>query len=436
MENERVEIGSYTHWGDRTLTLSDADRAYHVHIIGRSGMGKTTLLKEMLRQDIEQGKGCALIDPHGDIADELLDLIPSHRIDDVVYIDPSLKKFRTIINPFYKPPADPNAKALIGYNVVSTFKHLWHDAWSDTRLQYILTNITLALLDADDRLRPTLASIPLVLVDEQYRSKVVACIENDAVRRFFTDEMGEWDSRYLTEAIGPVQNRIGQFLTHPALRQTFGIWQPTIDFRSILDGGKILIVRIPKGTLGEEPTNYFGSFTMSGIQVAAMGRAEQKESERRPFYLYVDEFQNVGTDATAQMFSEARKFGLSLTVCHQYINQLEDTVRDAVFGNVGSYISFRVREKDAEILANEIDGFSANIITGLGRGEVVAQVLEGSAPSEPRLAKTNAPGAHAHGHAAKIKQQSRKRYCVRADAVEQTVTAWLSQFGQEESPAG
>lgn len=434
MEVRHIEIGTYHYYGERTLALSDIDRAYHLYIIGRSGMGKTTLLKEILRQDIDAGCGCALIDPHGDIADELLDLIPSRRIDDVVFVDPSLKKYRTVINPFYRPPDDPNAKALIGYNIVSTFKHLWYDSWSDTRLQYILTNIVLALLDADDDLRPTLASIPLMLVNEAYRSKVLACIKNDAVKRFFTEEMGEWDSRYLTEAVGPVQNRIGQFLTHPTLRETFGIWKPTVDFKSMMDSGKIFIARIPKGTLGEEPTNYFGSFTMTGLQVAAMGRAEEKEDERKPFYLFVDEFQNFGTDATAQMFSESRKFGLHLTVAHQYIDQLSDEVRNAVFGNVGSYISFRVRDKDAEILAREIDGFSAEQITGLGRGEVVTQLLVDSTPSNPRLGKTSPPNPHVHGHKAKIKQQSRKRFCVRSDTANRVSLGWLSRF-TEENPA-
>jgi len=428
MEHHRVEIGTYDHWGERSIGLDAVDRAYHLYLIGRSGMGKTTLLKEMLRQDIEAGAGCGIIDPHGDIAEELLELIPPHRVRDVVYLDPTLKNYRTVINPFYRPPDDANAKALIGYNIISTFKHLWHGAWGETRLQYILTNIVLALLDASDELRPTLASISLVLVNEAYRTRVIRCIKNDAVLRFFTEELADWDSRYLTEAIGPVQNRIGQFLTHPSLRQTFGTWKPTIDFGDIINTGKILIARIPKGTFGEEPTNYFGSFTMSGLQVAAMGRAEKKRDERKPFYLYVDEFQSVGSDATTQIFSESRKFALFLTVGHQYLDQLDDQVREAIFGNVGNYISFRVGERDAEILANEIDGFSATTITGLGRGQVVAQLLRDSTPSNAILGRTNAPSSHSYGQARKIKQQCRKRYCVRTVAVEQTVTQWLGKF--------
>ena len=392
-------------------------------------MGKTTLLREMLRQDIEAGKGCGLIDPHGDISGELLHFIPRSRIDDVVYIDPSLSKYQVVINPFYRPPADPNARALIGYNVVSTFKHLWHDAWGDTRLQYILTNIVLALLDAPDDLRPTLASIPLMLVNDDYRARVARAVQNDSVKRYFEGELALWNKRYLDEALGPVQNRIGQFLMHPAHRHIFGSWQPTIDFREAIDEGKILIVRVPKGTFGEEPTNYFGSFAMSGLQTAAMARAElPPEEERRPFYLYVDEFQNVGTDATMQIFSEARKFGLYLTVAHQYLDQLDDPVRSAVFGNVGSYVSFRVSQRDAEILAREIDGFNAQIISELGQGEVVAQLLQEQTPSTAIKGRTFPPSHPTDSHAREIKRQCRKRYCVRTEKVEDAVVNWLRQF--------
>ena len=392
-------------------------------------MGKTTLLREMLRQDIKTGKGCGLIDPHGDISDELLHLIPRSRIDDVVYIDPSLSKYRVVINPFYHPPVDPSARALIGYNVVSTFKHLWHDAWGDTRLQYILTNLVLALLDAPDDLRPTLASIPVMLVNDDYRARVVRAVQNDSVKRYFEGELALWNKRYLDEALGPVQNRIGQFLTHPALRHIFGSWRPTLDFREAIDAGKILIVRVPKGTFGEEPTNYFGSFAMSGLQTAAMARAELPEEERRPFYLYVDEFQNVGTDATLQIFSEARKFGLYLTVAHQYLDQLDEAVRSAVFGNVGSYVSFRVSQRDAEILAREVDGFNARIISELGQGEVVAQLLQGQTPSTAIKGWTLPPSHPTDSHAREIKRQCRKRYCVRAEKVEDAVVKWLRQFG-------
>lgn len=429
MGHHDVEIGTHTVWGAaHPFFLSAADRAYHLYIVGRSGMGKTTLLKELLRQHIEAGAGCALIDPHGDVADTLLELIPRHRVRDVAYIDPTLTKYRTVINPFYRPPEDENARALIGYNVVSTFKHLFHESWSDTRLQYILTNTVLALLDARDELRPTLASIPVMLGHEGYRMRIVGCVRNKGVRRFFEDEVPRWGTQYLNDALGPVLNRVGQFLTHPGLRQMFGTWKPTIDFADIINNGRILIVRIPKGVFGEEPTNYFGSFAMTGLQVAAMARAKTPEADRRPFELVVDEFQNFGTDIATQMLSEARKFGLSLTIAHQFMDQLEATVRDAVFGNVGSYIAFRVGEADAKILAREIGGFSASTYSGLGRGQVVAQLLEGSTPGNVLLGQTNPPSTHSHGQATKIKAQSRKRYCVRAETADRLVTNWLAQF--------
>lgn len=428
MEHEIV-LGKFEGWGrEYPMTLSDRDRAFHSYLIGRSGMGKTSLMQQMVRQDIEAGKGCGIIDPHGDVAEALLSHIPRHRIDDVIYLDPSLQNYRVVINPFYQPPTDPAARANIGYGVVSTFKHLWHDAWGETRLQYILTNCILGLLDAPSYLRPTLASIPLMLVHEGYRKQVVRFVKNGEVKWFFEHELEQWGKRYLDEAIGPVQNRVGQFLTHPTLRQTFGSYQPTIDFKRAIDEGNILIVRIPKGILGEEPTNYFGSFILGGLQAAAMARADQREEDREPFYLAIDEFQNFGTDATKQIFSEARKFGLYLTIAHQYLDQLEDNVREAVFGNVGSYISFRVGEGDADILAREIDGFNAGIIGGLGRGQVVAQLIRNGTPGNAIMGTTFAPTEGSKTHVSKIKQISRKRYHRKPSKVDAQVTTWLRQF--------
>ena len=443
MERDRaVVLGTYN-YGYRPSTaemlLSDEERENHLYIIGKSKTGKTTLIREMLRQDIAAGKGCGLIDPHGDIAASLLDQIPKRRVDDVVYLDPTLEKYRAVINPFYRPPENESARALVGYNIVSVFKHIFHEQWSDTRLQYILTNVCLALLDAPAHLRPTLASIPLMLLDERYRKEVVTHVRNERVRSYFTGEMEKWNDQYLSEAIGPVQNRIGQFLIHPVLRHTFGAYKPTLNFREIIDEGKILIVRAPSGIFGEEPTKYFTSFVMGEIQTAAMGRASLRETERQAFYLYADEFQTVGTDATAQIFSEARKFGLYLTVANQFVNQLKEAVRAAIFGNVGSLIAFRVGGPDAEVLAKEISGMSHNQFINLGRGEVLARLYKTDDERGSWLLTTdfatNPPSSHSFGQGEKIKRYCRRRYYIRTEKVNQRITEWLQRFGDVEQDA-
>lgn len=394
-------------------------------------MGKTTLMQEIFRQDIEAGRGCGLIDPQGDVAERALSFIPRHRVDDVVYLDPTLSRYRIVINPFYRPPKDENARALLSYNILSTFKHLWHDNWGETRMQYILTNLIFGLMDAPEHLRPTMMGIPIMAIDAGYRTAVLSHVKNANVKRFFTEEMAQYGSNFLAEALAPIQNRIGQFLTHPAMRHTFGSYKPTVDFQEIIDQGRILIVRIPKGVFGEEPTNYFGSFTMAGLQAAAMSRAHLPEQKRKPFFLNVDEFQNFGTDASAQVFSESRKFKFYLTVAHQYLDQLQDEVLEAIFGNVGSYISFRMREEDAQRLAKGIDGFNARTISGLGKGEVVAQLMQDGMPSEPIQGCTHSPAKAAHCNEANIKRQCRQRYYHKRETIERQVTSWLNQFGKK-----
>ena len=423
MANEQLIIGDYEAWGQRRpFGLLPADRARHLYIIGQTGTGKSTLLAELVRQDIEAGEGVALIDPHGDLIDEVLTVMPSHRVDDVVLIDTADRQLPVGINPFYRVPED--ARPLVVANLIGTMKHVWSDSWGP-RLQYILGNAVGALLDAPDRCRPTLLALARLLVDPRYRELVLRFVRDPRIKSFWRDEFDRWPERQVAEALSPVQNKLGELIGNPFVRNLLCQWRPSFDFPTVMNQRQVLLVRLAKGTLGEEPANLFGALLVSSIQQAAMGRASLVAAERRPFHLYIDEFQNFTTDTFAAALSETRKYGLTLTLAHQYVQQLRDPVRDAIFGNVGNLVSFRVSGHDAEVLSREMGSFPPAVFRDLRRGEICASLLEAGEGRAPLLGRTRQSAPNPAGQAANVRQQSACRYGRRREKVERDIGRWL-----------
>lgn len=324
------------------------DRSRHVYIIGQTGAGKSGLLELFALSDVFHNQGYAIIDPHGDFAINNMKFIPPHRIKDVVYFNPADTAHPIGFNPL--EVTDPNMKSNISSEVIGVLKRMFGESWGP-RLEYILRYTILALLD---RPQTTMLDIARMLTDKKFRKETLDYCKDTVVLQFWKQEFGQWGDKQVNEAIAPVLNKVGAFTANPVIRNIIGQPKSTFNIRQIMDEGKILIVNLSKGLIGEDNAGILGSFLVTKIQLAAMSRSDIADvKDRRPFYLYVDEFQNFATDSFATILSEARKYGLNLTVANQYISQMTETVRGAVFGNVGTMISFRVSAEDAQILAQQ-----------------------------------------------------------------------------------
>lgn len=419
-----INIGTFERYGERfPLVLSPDARRQHVYLIGKTGTGKSTLLKSLVVQDIEAGEGCALLDPHGDLAREILDQIPRRRTDDLVYFDPSDLAYPPAFNLI--EPAPPDARHLIARGVVAACEHLWAGSWGP-RLAYILHNAVAALLDAAARYGgQTLLGVPRLLVDAGFRERVTAAIENPKVRQFWLEEFPGYSERLAAEAIAPIQNKVGQFLTSPVLRNILGQPASTIRPREIMDEGRIFIANLAKGKLGEEDANLLGSLLVTSFQLAAIGRAAVPEEERRDFHLAIDEFHSFTTESFAGIFAEARKYRLSLIVAHQYLDQLGEGVRSAIFGNVGTLVAFRVGADDAARLCREFAPYPAGALAELSRGEIIVRPTVRGEVREPMLAATTLPLLQHYGRRENMQTQSRTRYGRPRKAVEAKIMRWL-----------
>ena len=326
------------------------DRSRHVYIIGQTGAGKSGMLELFALSDIFHGQGYAIIDPHGDFAINNMRFIPGSRLQDVVYFNPADTAYPLGFNPL--EVTDPNQKTNISSEVIGVLKRMFGDSWGP-RLEYILRYTILALLD---RPETTMLDITRMLTDKKFRKETLGYCKDTVVLQFWNVEFNSWTEKFQAEAIAPVLNKVGAFTANPVIRNIIGQPKSTFNIRKIMDEGKILIVNLSKGLIGEDNAGILGSFLVTKIQLAAMSRSDIPDiKDRRPFFLYVDEFQNFATDSFATILSEARKYGLNLTVANQYISQMSDTVRDAVFGNVGTMISFRVSADDAPILAKQFE---------------------------------------------------------------------------------
>ena len=326
------------------------DRSRHVYIIGQTGAGKSGLLELFALSDIFHNQGYAIIDPHGDFAINNMKFIPGSRLNDVIYFNPADTAYPLGFNPL--EVTNPNQKTNISSEVIGVLKRMFGDSWGP-RLEYILRYTILALLD---RPEATMLDITRMLTDKEFRKETLAYCRDTVVLQFWNVEFASWNDKFVAEAIAPVLNKVGAFTANPIIRNIIGQPKSTFNIRQIMDEGKILIVNLSKGLIGEDNAAILGSFLVTKIQLAAMSRSDIPDvRDRRPFYLYVDEFQNFATDSFATILSEARKYGLNLTVANQYISQMSETVRDAIFGNVGTMISFRVSADDAPILAKQFE---------------------------------------------------------------------------------
>lgn len=409
------------------------DRTKHMYVIGKTGMGKSTLLENMAVQDIRNGEGLAFIDPHGATAETLLDYIPEERKADVLYFAPFDMEYPVSFNVMEDVGADK--RHLVVSGLMSVFEKIWVDAWS-ARMAYILQNTLMALLEYPDS---TLLGVNRVLSDKNYRKKVVDNITDPSVKSFWVDEFAKYNERYMQEAGDAIKNKIGQFTANPLIRNIIGQPKSSFDIRKIMDEKKILIMNLSKGLVGESNANLLGSMLTTRIYLAAMSRADMPQAQMREapnFYFYVDEFQSFANATFADILSEARKYKLNLTIAHQYIEQMEEEVRNAVFGNVGTIIAFRVGPFDAEVLEQIFQPqFFAVDICNLGFAQIYLTLMIDGIGSQPFSAVTLPPIQHAQVSCKDIiVHESRRRYAKTRAEVEEAIFAWHEQ--QHETVAG
>lgn len=410
--NKRVRFG-----------IKAKDRTRHVYVIGKTGTGKSTLLENMAVQDIQNGEGFAFIDPHGKTADLLLDYIPEERINDVLYFAPF-----DLANPVafnVMEDIGPDKRHLVAAGLMSAFKKIWVDAWS-ARMEYMLSNTILALLEYPDS---TLLGINRMFSDKDFRKDVVMHVTDPGVKSFWENEFANYTDRFAQEATPAIQNKVGQFTANPVIRNIIGQPKSTFNIRELMDKKKILIINLSKGQVGEDSANLLGSMLITKIYLAAMSRADLRESElgKLPnFYLYVDEFQSFANESFADILSEARKYKLNLTIAHQYIEQMSDEVRAAVFGNVGTMATFRVGATDAEYLEKEYaPAFTAEDLVNLGFAQVYLKLMIDGMASAPFSARTLPPIAVPHISYRDVAiGRSREQFARPRAVVEEEIIEW------------
>ena len=401
------------------VTLDADDRRRHLHVIGKTGTGKSTLLLNLMLADLADGNGFALLDPHGDLAQAAIDAVPPERTNDVIYLNPADLEFPVAFNPLFNIP--PEGRALVTAHLVAAFKHLWSDFWGP-RLEHVLRNSIALLADAPGS---TLLGLPRLLTDETYRARLLATCTNPLVQYFWQRELPGWGDHFAAEALSPVQNKIGALLSPPLLRNIIGQPKSTIDLPAIMNGRKVLIANLSKAALGEGPSHLLGAFLATAFAQAAEARAKIPESERVDFALYADEFQNFATDSFALILSEARKWRLSLVLAHQFLGQLPVGLRQAVLGNVGSLISFRIGADDAEIIARELGIQNPSALTDLPNFTAWAKLIRDGNPTDPIRIDTEAPELYFHDRAAAIIARTRARYTRPRAKVEAAINRFL-----------
>jgi len=404
------------------------DRRRHFYCIGKTGMGKSNLMENMAIQDIQAGRGIAYVDPHGEGAEKLLDFIPSNRINDVIFFNPADLDYPIAFNVMEK--VDFRYRHLVAGGLMGVFKKVWPDVWS-ARMEYILNNAILALLEYPDS---TLLGVNRMLADPEYREKVVDKITDPIVKSFWVVEFAKYSQRYEQEATAAIQNKVGQFISNPLIRNLIGQVKSTIDMRDIMDEKKIFIMDLSKGRIGEDNSRLLGALLITKLQLAAMSRVDIPEDERKDFYLYVDEFQNFATESFANILSEARKYRLNIILGHQYITQMEEEIRDAVFGNVGTLAVFRVGAEDAEFLEKEFTPeFTAEDLVNLPKYNIYLKLMIDGISGHPFSAQTLPPPLPLeNSNREKIINASRERYGVKREIVEDKILRWS---GIEESMA-
>ena len=371
--------------------IRQSDRLSHIYVIGKTGTGKSTLLETLIRQDIEDGRGCALLDPHGDLVERIAGTIPEHRASDVVYFNVPDPKLGLGYNPYV--PVSPGLRPLVASGLMDVFKKMWDDSWGP-RMEHILRNALLALLDQPSAAMPDILSL---LTSRTFRERVIASIENKQVRAFWQTEFPRYSFKLQADGISPIQNKVGAFLADPKLRRILTRQDGQIRLRQIMDEGKVLLVNLSQGRIGADSAALLGGLLVTSLGSAAFSRAYMPEDQRRPFYLYVDEFQSFTTLAFANMLAELRKFGVGTVLAHQYLHQLDPDIRHAVLGNAGTLIAFRLGASDAARIAREFESvFSRLDLLTLPNHDIYLKVMIDGAPSRPFSATTSGPN-DSHG---------------------------------------
>ncbi len=407
-----------------------SDRGRHLYIVGQTGVGKSGLLELLTLSDVFGDEGFVVIDPHGDYAASIIKFIPPHRVNDVVYFNPADREFPVGFNPLEIP--DPTLKNHVSSELVGVLKRMF-DSWGP-RLEYILRYTILALLDYPNS---TMLDITRMLTEKDFRAKVVDNVEDPVVRNFWINEFGSWNEKFMTEAVAPVLNKVGAFTANPLVRNIIGQPKSKFNIREIMDGGKILIVNLSRGLVGEDNAAILGAMMVTKIQLAAMSRADIASlDDRRPFYLYVDEFQNFATDSFSVILSEARKYGLNLTIANQFISQMSPEVKDAVFGNVGSIVSFRVGADDASNLQKyfEPQFDSQDLIQLHNRNFVAAMTIGGEKTPAFSATTLNIPSPQ-QDLSAQIIENSRSLYATPKADVEKTIIVASSDHSSPKTPS-
>jgi len=430
---------------NRLFGIYREDRRQHMYIVGKTGTGKTALLHNLVVQDIANGDGLCVVDPHGEFAESILEKIPKERISDVIYFNPADPDHHIGFNILDLP--DPKYKHLVASGLMGIFTKIWSNVWS-ARMEYILNNAILALLDTPGS---TLLGVNRILVDKDYRQVILNNVKDPVVKSFWINEYEQWKDQFRNEAIAPIQNKVGQFLSTAIIRNIVGQSKSTIDIFDIMNSGKIFIVNVSKGKIGEDNSSLLGAMIITKIQLSAMERVRIPEEERRDFFLYVDEFQNFATDSFASILSEARKYRLNLIIAHQYIGQLvggganssSTKVRDAVFGNVGTMIVFRVGAADAEFLKTEFEPeVSPQDLVNLPNYSIYLKLMVKGVTSRPFSAATLPPFKVASSPSVKehIIAESCRLYARPRKEVEKEIEQWssgiINEKGEVVSVAG
>jgi len=402
--------------------IRDPDRRRHIYVIGKTGMGKSTMLENMIYSDVMSGKGVGVVDPHGDLADTVLGFIPASRTNDVVLIEPADRDFPVAFNMLEN--IDPTYNTIVCSGVVGIFKKIYAESWGP-RLEHILRNTVLALLEYPGT---TMLGITRILQDDVFRKKVVSVIKDPIVKSFWVNEFAKMQDKLRIEAVSPILNKVGQFLSSPIIRNIVGQPKSAIDLRFAMDKGKIVIVNLSKGRIGEDSSALLGSMIITKFQLDAMSRANVPEEERKDFYLYVDEFQNFVTDSFATILSEARKYKLNLTMANQYISQMTDEVRDAVFGNVGTLVAMQVGFDDAEYFSQQFgeEVLPADLVS-MSKFTAYTRLLIDNMPSPTFSVETLPPTSGRKDsikRAEVVRKVSRERYATPRKVVEDKILRW------------
>jgi len=408
---------------DKTFGIKLPDRRQHVYIIGKSGTGKSTLIKNLIIQDIRSGRGVGLLDPHGDLVEDILNYIPSSRTGEVVYFNPADQEFPIGFN--ILESIEDGFKPLVASSLISVFKNIWNDSWGP-RLEYILYNAVAALLDYEST---TLLAIPRLLENKKFRALVIEKIQDPLVKNFWVQEYEKYSSEFRKEAISPIQNKVGQFLTSAPIRNILSQVKSKIEMGFIMDNRRIFLCNLAKGKMGEDKTNLLGSLIMTKMFLAGLKRVERREDSRKDFFLYIDECQSFATSILGSMLSEARKYRINLTLTHQYLGQLSEEVKKSIIGNVGTLISFRLGSHDASELEKEFSPqFSIENLENLGKYQIYLKLLIDGLPSRPFSAQTLPPATpnKNEGNKENIIKSSRQKYGTRRELIEDRINRWLN----------